>query len=457
MLNKKEPLCLNEGFFTSVLLQPDTRIAYFGTSKGCVEIWDLELIEKKAEVRYLIFNEFNEQVPIEEPVVNLAAPANFEFVYAFMGVAAYCIDTTLQTIIQQIPIAEPVIWGAVSPKKGEIAVLTNLGYLSRWSPTFFERTGSIEFDIEIDEGYVLHDFDEARIIVLLGNDRIIVGNMDGEKYTMEFNNPESNLFLKSSKIDKNPYYRVEIVDGCIYIQTNNENRTDSEYSYLENGRANSEFYLREIIKQMENKNGEKHYISDRRLSRDSKDRYSAELDSIGEDSHYSSTDMDDSKTLHHAFMEYSNEDYEVKSKALSVINKISERYDITIQSIQLAWQKNHDDTSMINYAKEYDRLTNERQSKLQSEIIASLSISIVLLFMATSFAITSEILTLITSISIFQFLLISHIQNINRWPNLPWVNEYQAFRLLNILTLLVSLTLAVIRYYGFSVPYIDSI
>ncbi len=457
MSKEKDPLCLKEGYFTSVLLQPDGHIAYFGTSNGCVEIWDLETMEKKTELRYLIFNEFNEQIPIEEPVVNLAAPASFDYVYAFMGVAAYCIDAKLRTIIQQIPIAEPVIWGAVSSENGEIGVLTNLGYLSRWSPKFFERTASIEFNVEIDEGYLLHDFDEARIIIILGDDKVIVGNLEGERYTIEFNIPETNVFLKSSSIDKNPFYRVEIEAGCIVIQTNDMEISDSKYSFLENGRLNSEYYLRNLIKQMESEGGEKQYISDQRLARESKDRYNAELESLGEDSHHTPTTKDDSKTLHYALLEYSNEDYDTKSKALTVISKISERYDITSRSIQFAWMKNHEDLSIIDYATEYDRLTEERQEKLQLEIFVSLLISLILLFIAASFVITTEILTILVSISVFQFLLVTHIRLINRWPTLPWINEFRALRFLNILTLLVSITIGAVRYYGITIPFIDTL
>ena len=222
-------------------------MAYLGTSQGCVEIWDLGSMEKKAEVRYLIFNEFNEQVPIQEPVVNLAAPTSFDFVYAFMGVAAYCIDTNLRTIIQQIPIAEKVLWGAVSPEKGEIGVLTVSGYLSRWSPKFFERTGSIEFNQELEKAYVLHDFDESRIIIALGTGKVIVGNLEGERYTIELDIPVSDQFLNSSGYDKNRFHVMNIVEGCVFVSSNTVDEETGVHSIIKDGRSNSEYQLRKIV------------------------------------------------------------------------------------------------------------------------------------------------------------------------------------------------------------------
>lgn len=457
MSKPKEPICLSEGFFTSVLLQPDSHIAYFGTSHGCVEIWDLELIEKKAEVRYLVFNEFNEQVPIQEPVVNLAAPTSFDFVYAFMGVAAYCIDTNLRTIIQQIPIAERVVWGAVSPNKGEIGVLTVSGYLSRWSPKFFERTGSIEFDQTVEKAYVLHDFDESRIIMAMGSGKVIVGNLEGERYTLELDIPVSDQFLMSSEYDKNPFYTVNLVEGCVFINVNSGGKIDEIHSILREGRSNSEYQLRKIIEMKENEDVERKYISDLRLSRDSRDRYAAEVESIGQDFHRDSTLSDDSKTLHYALQEFQSEDFDTKSKALSLINKMSEQHQISLRSIQFSWGLFNDPNHIIQSAQDYDSITKSRQLHIQKTILLSLSISLILLFLASSFKITIPILIILASVGSVQLVIVIYIKLINSDPQIPWIKEYKALRFLNILTLIFSLIIGIFRYQGIKIPYIDSL
>ncbi|MHA2028855.1 MAG: hypothetical protein ACW99A_19250 [Candidatus Kariarchaeaceae archaeon] len=457
MSTDKKPICLDESFFTCVLLQPEGNTAYLGTSHGCVEIWDLELMVKTTEVRYLVFNEFNEQIPVEEPVVNLAAPANFEFVYAFMGVAAYCIDTELRTIIQQIPIAEKVVWGAVSPERGEIGVLTVSGYLSRWSPKFFERTGSIEFDVKVEEGYVLHDFDESRIIMALGEGKVVIGNLEGERYTIELDIPVANEFINSSNYDKNPFYTVKIVEGCVFVTPNSENVESDIHSIMSEGRVNSEYQLRKIIEMKENEDIERNYISDLRLSRESKDRYSAELESLGQDIHHEATISDDSKTLHYALQEYQNEDYDIKSKALSVINKMSDRHRITHRSVQFSWLMNHEATSIIDNARSYDKMTKLKQVRIQNTIALSLSISIILLFFASSFQITVSILIILFSVGVFQAGIIVYIRYINSDPELPWIKEYKALRVLNIITLIISLIIGIIRFYGYKIRFIDSI
>jgi len=207
----------------------------------------------------------------------------------------------------------------------------------------------------------------------------------------------------------------------------------------------------------ENEDVERNYISDLRLSRESRDRYSAEVESLGQDIHYESTVSDDSKTLDFALQEYQSEDFDTKSKALSVINKMGDRYQISLQSIQFARTLFDSPTLMIENAKKIDTLTELRQIRIQKTILLSLTISTILLLLASSFKVTIPILIFLASVGLLQLAIIIYIRMINSDPQLPWIKEYKAMRFLNILTLIFSLLIGVVRFMGIEIPFIDSL
>ena len=144
---------------------------------SCVEIWDLRAREKKGEMRYLLINEFGEAIPVDDPVVSIAANSDFSLAYAFMGQAAYCIDTEKKMIVQQIPISETCVSGCVNEETGTVGVITEPGYLSLWSPKFYERIGSHEFlKFNTESAYLTYENQNNRLILVLPDDELILLN-----------------------------------------------------------------------------------------------------------------------------------------------------------------------------------------------------------------------------------------------------------------------------------------
>ncbi|MHA2502650.1 MAG: hypothetical protein ACXAE3_07265, partial [Candidatus Kariarchaeaceae archaeon] len=189
--------------YVCLLIHPSKPLIFVGTSTGAVEVWDIQNKEKKAELRYLIVNRFGEQLPVEDPVVSLSASSSFQYVYAFMGNHAYCIDTELLVIIEKVPISEEVISGNIGPSSGEIGVVTRQGYISRWAAQFVVRIGHIILPYNLQRAYLIHDWREERVIIVLEDGKLIVANLEGEPYTVTLSFPESSILVSGIVYDRN--------------------------------------------------------------------------------------------------------------------------------------------------------------------------------------------------------------------------------------------------------------
>jgi hypothetical protein len=435
-------LQLSEGRYTSVLVEPAGIRAYLGTSSGCVEVWDLSEKRKLAELRYLRLDEFGEQVVVEEPVVNLSAPTNFEIVYAFFGTAAYCIDVELNVIIHQIPVAERVVWGSVSPDLGEVAILSESGYLSRWSPRFIERVGSIEFPFETLSGYITHDFDESRIILLLMDGQIILTNLEGERYTVHLEYKPADELFGASWFDRNQNFQLLITsNGSVYVESATVKFPQlSDTSILANGIVAAEYQLRQAIAKMETGEDVREYIQDQRLDRQSKDRYFAELDTIDQEMHYSGTSDDDSKTMDFAFKEYNSEDVELQSQALTVLDKISQRHHINMKFAFLAWRLDGGH-QLIENARYYEFEFHNRKEKIRRLLVYCTFLGFILL-LGSQLLLFSGFLSLFFLLPVLiQFQLLVSWRNINTSPKIPDIESYRAFQIFYWLLLGLSITL----------------
>jgi hypothetical protein len=413
-----------------VLLEPGGTKAYLGTSKGCVEVWDLSIREKLVELRYLIFDEFGEKVPVEEPVVNLSAPDDFDVVYAFMGQAAYCIDVELNIIHHQIPITETVVWGSVSPILGQVAILSVSGYLSRWSPRFIERIGSIEFTFEIEKGYITHDFDESRIILVLDGEFILLTNLEGERYTVELSYPPAQKLLEAAKFDKNEHYQVSInLQGAADVSLAD---IDSEYSstILSKGLFHAAQDLRQAIANMKTDENERTYIQDQRLDRQSKDRYLAEVETLGKHFHQESSITNDSKTLDFAIRESHSEDVQSQSQALSVIDKISRRHGINTNYAIYAW-KSDGAFQLIENARFYEFEAVKRKDNIQRIMGISLLLSLILLLSSYMLEFQGLSRVFFLALLILQSIILLYWKGINKHPIIPYIEEFRAVRLAN--------------------------
>ena len=264
--------------YTTVLCHSKLALCFLGTSKGSVEVWDLSRLEILAVIRHVTVDEYGDPVPIEEPVVTLAAPHNFEVVYALFGTGAYCIDVKLLTIIQEVPITEKVICGSIGQYTGDISVLSETGYLSRWSAKFVERTGSFDFPFYLKQGYLLHDYDEARVILILQEDKLILVNLENEYYTIEFSLPGVSQFLNNITYDCNENFQIQIMNDFSVEFHDNKSNLNITANIFHNGKIMAENFVRDFISSQDTSEEQRNYITDFRLLRQSRDRYTAEVE-----------------------------------------------------------------------------------------------------------------------------------------------------------------------------------
>ncbi|MCH8908050.1 MAG: hypothetical protein IH840_13260 [Candidatus Heimdallarchaeota archaeon] len=435
------------GLFTCVLLEPAGNTAYVGKSDGTVEIWNIAEQEKVTEVRYLTLNNFNEMIPIEDPVVNLAAPADFSYVYAFMGIAAYCIDTHLKQIVQQIPISEPIVCGAISPIKGEVSVLANTGYLSRWSPKFIERTGSIEFDKEFEYAYVCHHSDESKIILINPNGTVLLTNLTGERYTVSIDIPEAAELLESSWFDKNDKYQIYLdkAENIIVID-----REDADvklldgYNILNHGKNASDAYLRQKVDEYDFTEQDKNYILDQRLSRHSKDRYSAEIDAINKPDIYQSTVSEDSKTLTFALEEFHQTDsMDRKSLSLSLIEKMADKHNVPPKYIDFAFRQRHLATDLLDRAKQYEIMWITRKNRMTQLRYLSLFFALIMLLLSIEVQFEGLAVFVFFVPVVVQMTLLVFWGKLNREPRFEDLNEFVGFKKFIWLNISLSIILMV--------------
>lgn len=438
--------------FYSVLLETGTDTIYIGTTKGCIEIWDLAKREKKSELRYLTFNEFGEAIPVDDPVVNIAAPLDFKYVYAFMGNAAYCVDPKLKIIVQEIPISERVVFGCVAPLTGEIGVVTEPGYFSLWSIAFEERMSSHEFLFIIQDAYLIQDYDSKKLILVLENDRVILVNFnEPQTYILDTVYPEISQVLNTHWYDRNEKYFVFIgAEGKLEVRDCNY-KHDKIGNFADGGGFQMADKVRELITDLdEQSESDRIYIEDDRFSRRSRDRYSAEIDHISKkgSSRRVPTEKEnlineDTKTLSYAFQEYVSDDLHKKAQATGVISKIASRHKIDLEFVLYVLKYHPDKKDEYLELAEFYQSTYKRRKSMLDRIIKAVITLIIVKLVITQF---SDNVSWFYILNIVLFALMVVILNlwksINKYPKIHNLQDYKGLRwfiwIFSVLNIIVS-------------------
>lgn len=447
--------------YTTIHFHPDKNQVFIGTSRGCIEMWDIDKQEKVCELRYLIIDDYGDQIPVDDPVVSIAANLDNTLIYGLMGNAAYCIDVEMRVIIQQIPISELVISGALSMESGNIGVMTEVGYLSEWSPKFYERIASYEFLFSMDEAYITYGIDDSLIIVMK-DQLVIFGKEDDKKFLATVLHDELNLdlssYLERVIYDRNNEYQALIEDGNVIIQDIKISLLPQDHPF-QLGKLHADLILKEKIANIELG---KDYIEDFRLERRGKDRYVAESDAIKSGAPVKSSSRgkharDDAKTLLYAFDDFEGDDIHKKSMAQVVISEISKRHDVSTKYLTYAWGMHSSNkyVDLIEFGRSYEFTTYYRVNRVRLYLILTSLISILLPILShqwihiNSFYV--QIIFWITSI-----LLILYWRKLNRDPHLPWIEEYKLFRLLNLL-IIFYIFVRMLRIYTIFGEYLQFI
>ncbi len=441
--------------YISLHLHPNKPILFLGTSRGCIDMWDIENNKLIAELRYLQVDDFGDQIPVDDPVVSISSNEDCSLVYGFMGNAAYCIDVELKVIIQQIPISENVIHGCVSPFTGEVGVVTDVGYISEWSPRFYERVYSYELLHSLTESYVCYGSDTNFIMVL--SDKIIVFGIEDEKrFYAEVSWVELDINLQAylDKIthDMNNTHRVYISDTVIVDHRSSPNPLDTNNPFIF-GKRQADILLSENISQIKY---HKEFIEDFRLQRIGKDRYIAEIDAmkskkpiIHEKSRISVEE--DVKTLSYAFDDLKSDDLRKKTTARDVIRQICRRNQIKYKYLTFAWLTLGTGVNLIDYARLYEFQAYRRKKQISRFLITNIMIIISLLILNHIFY--SDISFYSQAIVLLYFYLSSYKwSKVNTNPRIIGIEELKLFRILMLIVsvyIFVRLIMIFIMIYTF--------
>ncbi|MCY3410812.1 MAG: hypothetical protein INQ03_04155 [Candidatus Heimdallarchaeota archaeon] len=435
----------DEEQYITVHVHPKKSLLFLGTSKGCIEIWDMKKRVKTAELRYLELDDFGEGIPVDDPVVHIASNSDCSLVYGFMGNAAYCIEVELRVIIQQIPISEQVVHGTVERKTGEIAVITSVGYLSEWSPKFYERVYSFEFQFKLFQSYLCYQNDGSLIMVM--KDKINVFGAEGKKrYLAEIPLDMVELdvepYLKPVVFDQNKDFKVFMQPGHITVYDKSERFSLHTNHPFRNGKDAADELLRKAIKDIPL---DKVILEDFRLQRRGKDRYLGEVDAIRSkntiDTSTSTKPIaqlikDDSKTLTFAFKDYDEGTVREKSMAKDVIQTMSVRHQVHQRYLFFSWQLHHGRVNLIDYARQAQEIDQRRKKILPRYMIGSSIISLVLLILSIFIINDASMLFQIGMLAI-DLLILFLWRRVNQNPFIPWLEEYKLFRLFNFIILFV--------------------
>lgn len=447
--------------YTTIHFHPERNHVFIGTSRGCIEMWDIDQQEKVCELRYLIIDDYGDQIPVDDPVVSISANLDNTLLYGLMGNAAYCIDVEMRVIIQQIPISELVLCGAVSVVSGNVGVITEVGYLSEWSPKFYERIASYEFLFSLDHAYITYGIDDSLIIVMK-DQLVIFGKEDDKKFLATVLHDELNLdlssYLEMVVYDRNREYQAIIEGGKVIIKNLEKNLLPQNHPF-QLGKSHADLILKEKIQNIELG---KEYIEDFRLQRRGKDRYVAESDAIKSGTPLKSYPLgkqtrDDAKTLLYAFDDFEGDDIHKKSMAQVVIGEISKRHEVSTKYLTYAWELHGSNNyaDLIEFGRSYEFTTYYRKNRMRQYLISTTLISIILIILSHQWIhINSFYLQLL--LWIFGIVLILYWRKLNRDPVLSWVEGYILFRMLNLLTYLYIFA-RMIRIYTIFGEYLSFI
>lgn len=426
--------------YTSLLLLPKEPILFAGTSNGCVEVWRVDDNSKIAELRYLELNEFGEEIPIKDPVVNLTITKELDLVYAFMGNAAYCIDVHDLLIIEQIPISERVFCGNVSPTNGDICVLTESGYLSIWSAIFVERIKSLDLILEDTPFFLCFGRTEDQIILFNTQHKMLLINFSDSPYLYSIYHEWGDTISDILVMDYNDQHSVRLQNGSIVVSYHRNDigmMNQNEFEKL----------VRDFIHNYQMKEDQKHYISDFRLDRLSRDRYVAELEHISSTMQNRPSLSADSKTLTYALEEYYGGTLEQKSRSDALINKIASRHDVDAYYLFLAFKRGSSDLKLIEDARYYEFQAYHRQKRIYQLGSISILLSVILLTLSETFVMEGYQLSLFLVPLFVQIFVILHWRGLNNDPKYPRLNEMNAVRYFMILTIFLASYLLINNSY----------
>lgn len=426
---------LDDRHYTALKIYPSRNILFLGTNRGEIIYYNIDAKAEETTIQYVELDDYGDLQYVQAPVMVIDNDASWSYLYAFFDYAAYCIDIELGEIISRIEIEEKVISGALSKQSGRIAILSVDGYLSNWSAKFESRIGYFTIEKPERDVYIFFNDDDELILVKEGGE-VMRANFE-ENYSQIISAPEHASYLASSSyIDSNPEYIATLnSDHTVHIipRTSDIHSKLSSYASINITHGRDEIIgekLEVLDSQLDTV--QKSYIEDKRITRESRDRYFATVDAISskESTAVITAKLHDSNvnlTLHHALLMYYHEGEKVKS--MLVIKYLAQLHKVAPVFIRSAWfYTNKSPTNLIETAKIYQLLSAKRNLHIKVILGVALVVAFISVILQQFFFNVSFVFPLTIALALFDIGCVMILNRMNRNPVVPKVNAYMSLQ-----------------------------
>ncbi len=436
--------------FTSVKVHPILNELVVGTSTGLVLKLRLPSLEKVWEYNEKRKNEYGEEVPVNSSILSIAYSHDYTYIYAVASDFAVCLNERTGERLGGIPVNEPIVASTLS-NSGEIAILSEVGYLSVWSPKFYSRLS--HFDIEKKFRTASLNFvDTEHLIILSPENEIISCNFSKRYYDILSKHPLINYVSYNNVMSSNEEFLASISeDGKLTI--NSLNRVDdvklNSFRDVDVTQILQNKNSKDIFKQIINSNSTSKSASNRvsqidpRQNKLSKDRYELHKDvTLGHHQsglslkHDDIPDIDPDFILHHTFMEYSQNP---SSETKILLLRHSLQFNIDPKLGYFAWTlQNKTPDGLISFTK---RLEEERESRLfkLKIVYGAMFLLSVIVFSLQLYSTENSVILILTFLVLVTFLVLEKIsKQINRLPVIPLGENFRPMIYLSRFFILIS-------------------
>lgn len=422
-------------------VHPVYPLAFVGTENG--DLFVINLVERSIIHRESFYqvDEFGEPQKIEEPVRDLAFSDNHELIYAFTRTGAVCLEIKTLRKVAEIPLDEPLVSGHVSSETGNIAILTEDGYVSRWTPKFHSRLGFFE----LNKGEALQKIrmiDSDTIIGLGKRKSLFLLNFTDHKVSKAKYVERANYLFVDSPIQANENYFVHLTkDKRLVIGDLVEPRMNY---FTEKGSRDLDKDVVKVpatemqviyhnLKDQFSKLGdlEVEFHQDSRFTRISKDKYYAtsdHMDEIQKIKQELKGDWDPNLILHYAIKEYIEGDEKVGP--LRIIMTISQEHGIDPKFAIYAWKLNgRRKSGLITLAKRLSIEAEIRRKKIR-KIIFSKTVIFFIMISVAIFIFPPPSSTVISLLGLAgNMVLFRKASQVNKVPKIPFIETFLSLRI----------------------------
>ncbi len=439
-------------------LHPVFPLIFLGTKKGELLVGNLQYREIIHREGFFEMDEFGELSKIETPIRNIAFSQDFEQVYAFTKIGAICLNVATMEKIAEIPLEEPLVFGDVDSNTGDIAILTEDGYISRWTPKFHSRSGYFELG---KRGLLkkIRMVDENTIIGLGTNNDLYMFDFSTHKISKLKEYGKASFLLVENPIQSNEEYfayltsigkllvgKISNPSLAYFQEIINTDTPQGDVSFVPTIDQQSTY---EFLKDHFNELGdyEEEFHEDLRFQRSSKDKYDATAEHVNDFKKIRKNineSWDPDLVLHFAIKDFV--EGEQRAGPLRLIALICKDYGLDPQLAIFSWKLNgRRKTNLINFTREIMKVEKKRRQKIRylitiGFIFASITVIDLIYPFNTNWSTGIAVLGIVGSFFIFRAG-----NRINRLPKIPSIETYWLLRFFILSSTIIAALIIVLN------------